>query len=306
MDELATLRSFNRAFTQRIGVLQESYLDAGRPLGPSRLLFEIGDDGARIGELRRRLGLDSGYLSRLLRQLEQEGLVNVVADPADGRQRRAVLTSSGRREWRRLDRRSDEAARRLLAPLPAQRRADFAAALASAEHLLRAATVEAEVVDPGSPAAIAALRRYFGELDARFRSGFDPVAGGADDDLAALRQPAGTFVVVRSDDEVAACGGVQRVDARTGEIKRMWVDPSWRGLGLGQRLLARLETAAADHGWQRVVLDTNETLTEAITMYQRAGYQPIERYNDNPYAHHWFSKHLGPSAEPDGRPPGSA
>ncbi len=299
MDELATLRSFNRAFTQRIGVLQESYLDAGRPLGPSRLLFEIGGGGARIGELRRRLGLDSGYLSRLLRQLEQEGLVTVVADPADGRQRRAVLSARGRREWCRLDQRSDDAARRLLAPLPARRRADLAAALASAERLLRAATAEAEVVDPASPAAAAALASYFGELDVRFPAGFDPAAGGADD-LAALRQPAGTFVLVRADDEVAACGGVQRVDARTGEIKRMWVDPGWRGMGLGQRLLARLETAAMGHGWQRVVLDTNETLTEAIRMYERAGYRPTERYNDNPYAHHWFAKDLPAAPPPDG------
>ena len=300
MEELTTLRRFNRAFTQRIGVLQDSYLDAGRPLGPSRLLFEVGSGGARIGELRRRLGLDSGYLSRLLRQLEQEGLVDVVADPADGRQRRAVLTEAGRREWQRLDRRSEDAARRLLAPLPARRRADLAAALATAEQLLRAATVEAEVVDPASPPATTALQRYFDELDNRFRAGFDPVAGGGGEDLAALRRPNGTFIVVRSDDQIAACGGVQRIDARTGEIKRMWVDPSWRGLGLGQRLLARLETAAVDHGWRRVVLDTNETLSEAIRMYERAGYQPIERYNDNPYAHHWFAKDLPAAPSPGG------
>ena len=103
---------------------------------------------------------------------------------------------------------------------------------------------------------------------------------------------------MRSDDEVAACGGVQRIDARTGEIKRMWVDPGWRGVGLGQRLLTLLEAAAVDHGWRRVVLDTNETLSEAIRMYERAGYQPIERYNDNPYAHHWFAKDLPAAPSP--------
>ena len=85
MDAVPVLRRFNRSYTQRIGVLGESYLDTGRPLGASRVLFEVGADGARVAELRRRLGLDSGYLSRLLRQLEQEGLVTVRA----GSRRRA-------------------------------------------------------------------------------------------------------------------------------------------------------------------------------------------------------------------------
>src|SRR5262245_56860607 len=115
MDEVDTLRRFNRSFTQRIGVLDDSYLDTGRPLGPSRLLFEIGSSaGARVGELRRRLGLDSGYVSRMLRRLEREHLVTVTPDRADRRQRIVALSDAGRREWGRLDRRSDDVARRLV------------------------------------------------------------------------------------------------------------------------------------------------------------------------------------------------
>ena len=72
----------------------------------------------------------------------------------------------------------------------------------------------------------------------------------------------------------------------------MWVDASVRGIGLGKRLLLRLERDAAELGATRVLLDTNRVLTQAISMYTRAGYQPTERYNDNPYAHHWFTKHL--------------
>ena len=181
MDEVATLRRFNRCFTQRIGVLAESYLDSGRPLGPSRLLFEIGAEGARIADLRRGLGLDSGYLSRLLRQLEQEEAVTVSADPIDGRQRIVHLTAAGRREWRRIDRRSEDVARHLVEPLSARQRAELTSALATAERLLRAATVHIDVVDPRSPAAQSALQQYFGELDDRFRSGFDPDAGSAAD-----------------------------------------------------------------------------------------------------------------------------
>jgi DNA-binding MarR family transcriptional regulator/GNAT superfamily N-acetyltransferase len=291
VDEVATLRRFNRCYTQRIGVLEESYLDSGRPLGPSRLLFEVGADGARVADLRRRLGLDSGYLSRLLRQLAQEALVSVSADPADGRQRIVTLTGAGRREWRRLDRRSDGVARQLVDPLSARQRAELAAALTTAERLLRAATVEVERVDPRSPAARWALGQYFAELDARFRAGFDPHAGGADD-VTPMRPPDGAFLVMRNDQATVGCGAVQRVDDETDEIKRMWIHPEWRGLGLGARMLAQLEATAARHGRRRVVLDTNESLAEAIAMYGRAGYHPIERYNANPYAHHWFAKDL--------------
>ena len=96
-----------------------------------------------------------------------------------------------------------------------------------------------------------------------------------------------------SSDEIAVgCGGLKRINDTTGEIKRMWVHPDWRGLGLGRRLLAELEAAAERMGYARVVLDTNETLTEAIALYDRAGYYSIERYNDNPYAQRWFAKEL--------------
>ena len=104
--------------------------------------------------------------------------------------------------------------------------------------------------------------------------------------------PRGAFVLLRSDGTTVGCGGLQPLDDRIAEIKRMWIDPAWRGLGLGPRLLSELEAVAADLGHRRVVLDTNETLLEAVTMYQRAGYDPIARYNDNPYAHHWFGKDL--------------
>ena len=105
------LRRFNRSYTQRIGVLDDSYLQTGRPLGPSRLLFEIAKDGSPVLELRRRLGLDSGYVSRLLRQLEDDGLVTVAPDPVDRRQRLVRLTTRGRAERRKLDTRSEHASR---------------------------------------------------------------------------------------------------------------------------------------------------------------------------------------------------
>lgn len=290
-DVVVTLRRFNRSYTQRIGVLDESFLGSGRPLGPSRLLFEIGPDGAGVLDLRARLGFDSGYLSRLLRQLEAEGVVTVTSDPDDARRRVGTLTDHGLGEWSALDRKSDERAERLVAPLSERQRQQLGEALATADRLLRAATMSFDAVDPESADAIWALEQYFAELDRRFPTGFDP-GNALRGDAPSYRSPNGVFVVVHSDGEPAACGGVQRIDETTCEIKRMWVRAEWRGVGLGRRLLDHLEQRCRELGGARVVLDTNSVLTEAISMYERAGFRSTERYNDNPYALRWFEKQL--------------
>ncbi len=299
--QIDAIRRFNRAYTTRIGVLDESYLGTGRPLGPSRLLFEVAPTGSRVRHLRRTLDLDSGYVSRLLRQLEDDALITVGRDPEDGRQRIVRLTDDGRRERTKLDDRSQGVAARLIEPLPARQRHELTEALAIAERILRSAAVRFVAVDHRSDLARTALAHYFAELDERFHSGFDPGQANADHDADAMSPPDGTFVVVTSDESAIGCGGVQRLDDVTAEIKRMWIDREWRGLGLGARLLTRLEDESATLGRARVVLDTNGTLTEAIAMYERSGYHPIDRYNTNPYAHHWFAKDLAPDAPMGGR-----
>lgn len=155
-------------------MLDDSFLDTGRPLGVARLLVEIGPTGATVLELRRRLGLDSGYLSRLLGALDSDDLVAVAPDSDDGRRRRVILTSAGHDEWRRLDQRSNDAAGALLEPLSPRRRAELTTALDTVDRLPRAATVEFDVVDPRSDEAVAAMTAYFEELELRFPTGFDP------------------------------------------------------------------------------------------------------------------------------------
>lgn len=292
LDPVAVLRRFNRTFTPRIGVLDESFLGTGRPLAAARMLFEIGlHDGVAVQMLREKLGSDSGYVSRLLRNLEGDGLIELQEDPADGRRRVAHLTERGRAEWDELDRRSDDIAHELLDAFTPAQAGRLAGALDQAQRLLRCASIEARVVPPSSRSAETARRRYFEELHDRFRDGF-----AASDDSPAERDrmaaPHGAFLVLEDGAEIVGCGGVYRVGEDTAEIKRMWLDRSLRGLGMGRRLLSELESSARDLGCLEVVLDTNEVLTEAIAMYRSAGYRPTERYNDNPYAHLWFRKTL--------------
>lgn len=164
-------------------------------------------------------------------------------------------------------------------------------ALATADLLVRAATTTFETVPPRSKIAKVATAAYFAELDGRFSGGFDAGEQSARD-AERLGAPHGAFVVALSDGRPIACGGVQRIEKGIGEVKRMWVHPDWRGAGLGSRLLRHLESLASALGHRTVRLDTNDTLTEAIALYERAGYRSIPAYNDNPYARLWFEKGL--------------
>jgi DNA-binding MarR family transcriptional regulator/GNAT superfamily N-acetyltransferase len=289
---IPTIRRFNRTYTQRIGVLDESYLGTGRPLNVSRLLFEIGQTGSTtLRDLRERLDLDSGYLTRLAARLSREGLVRVTADPRDRRRRIVDLTKRGRAAVADLDDRSEELAARLIAPLSARQRQRLEEALAAADLLVRASTVRLREVDAEEPAGRAALQQYYDELRARFPSGFEP---GASDPAEAGAH----YIVATSDGEPVAYGGIRPLTAgrrrATAEIKRMWVHRAWRGAGLGARMLRHLESLAQARGFTRIVLDTNGTLEEAIALYARARYRRIARYNDNPYAELFFEKRLPP------------
>src|SRR5438874_7679541 len=132
------VRSFNRTVTQTIGALHDHYLGRDRPLGESRLLFEIGEHGATVGALRDRLGLDSGYVSRLLRSLERQGLVTTRPSPEDRRVRVAALTAAGRSELAALNRDSHALALSMLTPLNERQRDQLASAMAEVERLLTA------------------------------------------------------------------------------------------------------------------------------------------------------------------------
>ncbi|HEY7881735.1 MAG TPA: MarR family winged helix-turn-helix transcriptional regulator [Streptosporangiaceae bacterium] len=287
----ARVRSFNRTVTQRVGALSDHYLARARPLGASRVLWEIGPGGTDARALRARLDLDSGYLSRLLRGLQDEGLIQVVPAAGDHRVRTAVLTDAGRAERAELDRLSDDLAAALLAPLNDRQRDQLAAAMGTVERLLTAGLVTFAVTDPASPEARVCMAAYFAELGERFDGGFDPGASlpATDADLA---EPSGLLLLARLHGEPAGCGALKFHGTEPAELKRMWVANRARGLGLGRRLLAELENQARRHGVTVVRLETNQALTEAITLYRSAGYAEVSAFSDEQYAHHWFEKQL--------------
>jgi DNA-binding MarR family transcriptional regulator/GNAT superfamily N-acetyltransferase len=288
---VGAVRSFNRTVTRRMGVLSDHYLGCERPLGEARVLWEIGEAGSDVRVLRRRLGLDSGYLSRLLRSLESAELVKLAVGAKDKRVRTARLTKRGRAELRALGRRSDALARSVLSPLSPAQQQRLVTAMAEVERLLTAATVEIGEVDPDCTHARRCLAAYYRELDDRFTAGFDPTVGEAVEPNE-MRPPAGLFLLATLQDRPAGCGVLRFHDDGSTEIKRLWVDSQLRGLGVGRRLLDELEARAVSHGSRSVCLDTNQSLDEAIAMYRRAGYREVAAFNNNPYADYWFEKHL--------------
>lgn len=292
---IAQIRRFNRLVTARAGALDSSYLGRKRPLGQARLLFEIGSGENDASRLRSRLGLDSGYFSRLTKSLISAGLIRSAADPADGRRRLLTLTEKGEAEYAAYDALSETAATSLLTSLGTSNGTRLVAAMAEVERLLTASAITVDVEDALGADAKACLAAYYEELSVRFDEPFDPYAGAPE------TEPAGAkMLIARLHGEAVGCGMLRPLSPGIGEIKRMWVAPHVRGLGLSRRLLEALEHMARAEGMETVRLDTNRTLQEAQALYRKAGYHEIAAYNDNPHAHLWFEKSLNEGETPAG------
>src|SRR6266567_4641829 len=163
--------------------------------------------------------------------------------------------------------------------------------MSDVERLLRASLVRIAVEDPRSVDAKWCVAEYFAELNQRFDACFDP-AQSIPADAHELVPPDGAFVIARLRERPIGCGALKLHPRAPAELKRMWVAPDSRGLGVGRRLLAELERLALDGGARAVRLETNRSLKEAIQLYRDSGYREVEAFNSEPYAHHWFEKRL--------------
>ncbi|KAA0697177.1 MarR family transcriptional regulator [Neorhizobium sp. P12A] len=286
---IARVRRFNRVVTSEVGALDTSFLGRGRPLGAARVLNAIGHGQSDVAAIRDHLGLDSGLMSRLLRSLEDEGLIETVPNPDDARRRVSRLTETGRSEFEAYEALSDAQAETFLArhshPEELLRAMDLVASALGRSHIV------IDEMDPRQDAAKYCLGEYYAELGRRFEKGFD-VSLSRDPEAEDMIRPRGAFLVAISEGLPIGCVGLKGTGDDVAEIKRLWVAPSARGLGLSRRLMNTVEDIARKLSIKVLRLDTNKALPEAQRLYRSTGWTEIDRFNDDPYPDTFFEKRL--------------
>jgi DNA-binding MarR family transcriptional regulator/GNAT superfamily N-acetyltransferase len=277
-EDVAELRAFTRFWTRTAEVLTEGLLQTRFTLTEARVLFELAQrEVTEVTALRRELGLDGGYLSRLLARLQDDGVVVLERSGDDARRRRARLTAAGRRAYAELDRRSSRDAAALLERVVPSAR----------PRLLGAMTAIRALLDQPSSGSLVVLRGpRVGEL------GWVVARNGAiyadehgwDEDYEALvarivvqyvddRDPEREALwIAERDGEPVGCVFCVRRDERTAQLRLLLVEPAARGLGIGGRLTEECLRFAARAGYERIVLWTNDVLTDARRIYERAGF----------------------------------
>ncbi len=290
LDAVARLRRFNRVVTREIGALDTSYLGRGRPLGAARVLQLVKAKGTDLADLRQQLDLDTGLLSRLLRSLESEGLVEVSTDPADRRRRIASLTPAGLAEWQVYDALGQAKARAVL-----DRAGTNQQALIDAMDLIATVMLKDDVVirdaDPADPEALSCIGAYYRlllDLNVGMTTEMFPLPLP---DPERYRAPDGAFLIAWSEDLPIGCVSLRRLGPKLAEVKRLWVHPHARGQGLGLRLMRATEARARDLGYSHAKLDSNTVLAPAISLYRSDGWSECEPYT-NPPANIWMTKRL--------------
>lgn len=288
-DPVGRFRRFARAVTMEVGALDTSFLGRGRPLGAARVLNAIGMGRTDVAEIRQYLGLDSGLMSRMLRSLEEEGLVRTTPHPDDARRRVAVFTAAGQREFQVYEELSNARASALLDRSP--RSEELLNAMDMVASAMGRDRIAIEEADPRDDAARYCLGEYYSELGRRFEKGFD-VSRSRDPEAADMMRPRGVFLLAMSDGLPIGCVGLKGTGGELAEIKRLWTCQTARGFGIGKRLMHAVETVARELSVKTLRLDTNSALSEALKLYRMSGWVEIDRFNEDPYPDLFFEKRL--------------
>ncbi|WP_260702968.1 helix-turn-helix domain-containing GNAT family N-acetyltransferase [Edaphobacter flagellatus] len=290
------VREFNRFYTARLGLLRRQHLDGEFSLTEARLLYEIGA-GERVtaSALRAQLGLDAGYISRLLAALTKQGLVAQAVSERDGRERLLTLTAVGEGKVAELNARSSEEIRGMLEPLRVEERAALLGSLNKVRSLLntdgardKRTAVRVVRLEALTEDALELLVEYYEAVQVVVRDGPEEMAKMLADDAAGMwlaylgERPVGCVVLRRLESVV-----------RAGECKRLYVRPKARGLGIADALMDAEEAYARSKGLEWVYLDSHDGLKAAIALYRRRGYVDCERYNENPQATVFLRKRVG-------------
>jgi DNA-binding MarR family transcriptional regulator/GNAT superfamily N-acetyltransferase len=293
--QVETMRQFNRFFTQRIGVLDESLLDSGLTLTQARVLFEIGTgETCTAGDLISLLRLDAGYLSRILQEFVDARLVKRKASPDDGRRALLSLTLKGRKKFTELDHQSRRRIGELISPLSAPKRTQL-------QHGMRTIQESFSVV-PASEVRSVNIRPYrvgdvgwaierHGQLysdEFGWNEEFEALVATLFARFATKHDPAAErFWMAEVDGERVGCVFVVRSekDKNAAQLRCLLVDPRGRGLGLGRQLVDECIRFSKSAGYRQIILWTNNVLVSARRIYEAAGFSLIEESPHHSFGH---------------------
>ena len=293
-ERIGTVRQFNRFFTRQIGVLREGLLHSPYPLTDARILFELGQcNQVTASRLGRELGLDAGYLSRILARLEQQGLLDKVRSENDGRQLLVSLTAAGREAFALLDQRSREEVSEMLEDLSEEDQQRLLKAMQTIESVLSSGFKFSEpfVLRPHEPGDMGWVAHRHGVLYAQ--------EYGWDEHFEALvAQIVAEFInnynpgrercwIAEIDGEIIGSVFVVQSSETVAKLRLLLVEPKARGLGLGTRLVEECIRFAQRRGYQKLILWTNSILLEARHIYKKTGFKLVAEE-----AHHSFGHDL--------------
>ena len=279
-DRVASVRRFNRFYTRRIGVLEEGLLHSPYSLTEVRVLYELAHrENVTARDLARDLGLDNGYLSRILQRFARQGLVRRETGTEDARQRPLVLTAQGRRAFAPLDRRSQKEVSTMLAPLAESDQVRLVGAMHAIESVLEPASAEAPpfVLRTHRPGDMGWVTQAHGEMywreygwDERFEALVAHIAAEFIDKLDRKRERC--WIAERDGERVGSVFLVKKTQA-VAKLRLLIVDPRTRGLGLGRLLVRECIRFAREAGYRSITLWTQQNLTSARAIYQTEGFK---------------------------------
>ena len=283
-DQIVEVREFNRFYTRLIGVLQDGLLDTPHTLAEARVLFELAQSpagkGVEVAELRQRLELDAGYLSRILGRLGSSGLVARERSGADARRQVVELTRAGRAAFRQLDRRTVDQLEGVLGGLTGADRSRLLGAMRAIRGLLDEQPERSSFVlrepHPGDLGWVISRNGALYAEEYGWDETYEALVARIVADFVGKRDPKRERAwIAEVDGEPAGCVFCVRADARTARLRLLLVDPRFRGMGIGARLVDEVLSFARRAGYRRITLWTNDVLRGARRIYQRAGFELV-------------------------------
>lgn len=313
-EHIASVRAFNRFYTNVIGLLHSGHLDTPYSLTEARVLFELAqNDSADLRELRQNLNIDAGYLSRILARFTKNGLVDREISPDDGRRQVVSLTGEGRAAFTQLDERSADEIGALLSGLEPDRRRQLVEAMRTVQDLLgdkpdRSSAYLLREPEAGEYGWVIERHGALYSSEYGWDSSFEALVTRVVADYLEQRDPARERAWIADVDGVpAGCvfcvkgdptddNSIDAPDADTAKLRLLLVEPWARGLGIGGRLVSECTRFAESVGYRTMTLWTNDVLTEARRIYERAGFVLVREEKHRSFGHdlvgQYWSKQL--------------